>query len=116
MHAVGSDRRPERLKQRSGHDWPVVAAIILATVAMAVGAVSWRPLFIAAGIGGCVITWWAWRRGRSSFTLVFGTAVVLRILVFPLAPVLSDDAYRYIWDGRLSVEGVNPYQDRKSVV
>ncbi|MGB3543117.1 glycosyltransferase 87 family protein [Rubrivirga sp.] len=38
------------------------------------------------------------------------TAVALRILVFPMLPVLSDDGFRYIWDGVVRVEAdVSPY-------
>ncbi|CAN5539111.1 hypothetical protein BH23BAC4_BH23BAC4_15650 [soil metagenome] len=36
-------------------------------------------------------------------------AVALRLLAFPLGPSLSDDAYRYLWDGLVQVDGANPY-------
>jgi hypothetical protein len=36
--------------------------------------------------------------------LVFGTAFVLA------PPLLSDDLYRYLWEGRLWLEGLNPYR------
>lgn len=36
-------------------------------------------------------------------------AVALRALCLPLAPALSDDLHRYLWEGRLVLEGVNPY-------
>ena len=36
-------------------------------------------------------------------------AVALRLLALPLEPSLSDDAWRYIWDGRLLAEGHLPY-------
>lgn len=36
-------------------------------------------------------------------------AMLLRLAVLPMLPSLSDDAYRYLWDGRLLLEGVNPY-------
>lgn len=40
--------------------------------------------------------------------LVGGAAVRLVALAGP--PVLSDDLYRYAWDGRVQAAGVNPYQ------
>ena len=41
--------------------------------------------------------------------LVGGVALAARLLVLPSAPSLSEDVYRYLWDGRLVSEGVNPY-------
>lgn len=36
-------------------------------------------------------------------------ALLLRLIVVPLAPVFSDDVYRYLWDGRVLAAGENPY-------
>lgn len=41
--------------------------------------------------------------------VIVGTGLVLRLLLFPGEPTLSDDYHRYIWDGLVQVEGVNPY-------
>ncbi len=49
------------------------------------------------------------RNGRLSLPVVLGAAVLARAFLIPLPPVLSDDAYRYLWDGLLQIEGVNPY-------
>lgn len=32
-----------------------------------------------------------------------------RLLLLPLTPHFSDDIYRYLWDGRIALHGVNPY-------
>jgi SAM-dependent methyltransferase len=37
-------------------------------------------------------------------------AVVLRLTLFPSLPDLSDDLFRYLWDGWLLVSGVSPYR------
>jgi SAM-dependent methyltransferase len=37
-------------------------------------------------------------------------ALLLRLTLFPALPDLSDDLYRYVWDGWLSVSGINPFQ------
>jgi hypothetical protein len=42
--------------------------------------------------------------------LVLIVAVALRIPFLFSAPVLSDDIFRYIWDGRVQKEGINPYR------
>lgn len=38
-----------------------------------------------------------------------GVGVVFRLLFLPAIPNLSQDFYRFLWDGRLLVQGVNPY-------
>ncbi|GAB3532319.1 hypothetical protein GCM10027443_15930 [Pontibacter brevis] len=38
-----------------------------------------------------------------------GTAVLFRLLFLFAAPALSDDFYRFVWDGRLLAAGENPY-------
>ena len=41
---------------------------------------------------------------------VWGFALVFRLTVLLASPpTLSDDVYRYIWDGRLANAGANPY-------
>ena len=42
--------------------------------------------------------------------LILGLAVLFRVtLLFTTPPTLSTDVYRYIWDGRMTNAGVNPY-------
>lgn len=41
-------------------------------------------------------------------------AVVTRLLLIPATPKLSDDVYRYIWDGQLVVSMENPYGNTPS--
>jgi alpha-1,6-mannosyltransferase len=43
---------------------------------------------------------------------VLAVALLIRLTVWPLAPALSDDPYRYRWEGKLQAEGGNPYQAR----
>ncbi|HEX5760304.1 MAG TPA: hypothetical protein VF121_14040, partial [Thermoanaerobaculia bacterium] len=42
-------------------------------------------------------------------TIVLAGALLLRLLLLPLAPSLSDDVLRYLWDGRVAAAGRNPY-------
>ena len=37
-------------------------------------------------------------------------AVAWRVAIVPTAPLVSDDVYRYVWDGRVQRFGFNPYQ------
>jgi len=41
---------------------------------------------------------------------IVGFALLFRATLFFSAPSLSDDIYRYVWDGALVNHGVNPYQ------
>ncbi len=50
-----------------------------------------------------------WRSGTLSMRQVLGWAIVFRLMLVPLGPSLSDDYFRYIWDGVVQVNGANPY-------
>jgi len=51
-----------------------------------------------------------WRRARRlDVAIVLTVALVARALIAFDAPSLSDDAYRFVWDGRVQAEGINPY-------
>ncbi len=53
-------------------------------------------------------------RGRSSvaadLALILGVAVLLRALLLATSPSLSDDVFRYVWDGKVRNAGIDPYQ------
>ena len=44
--------------------------------------------------------------------LILAVAAIVRLTVWPLAPALSDDPYRYRWEGKLQAAGGNPYESR----
>ena len=44
-----------------------------------------------------------------NFWVLAGIGVLFRLLFLPAIPNLSQDFYRFLWDGRLLVQGVNPY-------
>lgn len=45
----------------------------------------------------------------SGFNYVLSAGVLCRLLLFFAMPNLSDDVYRFIWDGYLLAEGVSPF-------
>ncbi|MBL7961539.1 hypothetical protein JNL27_14995, partial [bacterium] len=51
-----------------------------------------------------------WSKTFFSPELIFLFAVVFRVTLLFSEPVLSDDIYRYVWDGKVSNEGINPYR------
>ncbi|XDD49043.1 glycosyltransferase family 39 protein [Leptospira sp. WS92.C1] len=46
---------------------------------------------------------------KSSFTQWIGLGFVLRILFYLTPPTLSEDVYRFLWDGLLVSEGISPF-------
>jgi len=48
--------------------------------------------------------------GRPPFALILATAILLRLGALAAPVYLSDDIYRYIWDGRVQAAGINPYR------
>ena len=47
---------------------------------------------------------------RASVAWILVVAGLLRVLMLPLPPTLSDDVLRYVWDGKVAAAGLNPYR------
>ncbi|MEA2826259.1 MAG: hypothetical protein QOG43_698 [Actinomycetota bacterium] len=47
---------------------------------------------------------------RVALPAIFVVAVALRLAALAGPPVLSDDLYRYAWDGRVQAAGIDPYR------
>ncbi len=57
-----------------------------------------------------------WKRGRTFAAsgagtrfVILGFAILFRVSLLPHQPVCSEDLYRYLWDGKVIMHGVNPY-------
>ena len=46
---------------------------------------------------------------RADTRLIWGFAILFRVVLLPCDPFLSDDIYRYLWDGHVQLAGINPY-------
>ncbi|HUI30537.1 MAG TPA: glycosyltransferase 87 family protein [Candidatus Acidoferrales bacterium] len=44
------------------------------------------------------------------FLVLIITGLVLRLVLIPIHPIGSDDFYRYLWDGKVIANGINPYR------
>ncbi len=49
------------------------------------------------------------RLGPVALLIILAGAVMFRLAFLPLEPALSDDVYRYQWEGRVERAGLNPY-------
>jgi alpha-1,6-mannosyltransferase len=69
-------------------------------------------LLLVAFIAYGVITWRVIRDPTVPLLLIVIGAILFRIPLLTSTPTLSTDVWRYVWDGRLINEGVNPYKYR----
>lgn len=70
-----------------------------------VGSAGW---YIVAFVGFGIAVF-ANERNEFDRRWLWALPVVFRLLMLTTEPTLSDDVYRYLWDGHLVAEGVNPY-------
>lgn len=72
-----------------------VASALAAGVLFAVasGLILWRP-----------------PPGRVTLALILLAGLAMRAIMVGTPPLMSTDLYRYVWDGRVQVAGVNPYR------
>ena len=45
-----------------------------------------------------------------TIALIFLFSLLFRLSLLPTRPTLSDDMYRYVWDGRVQAHGLSPYR------
>ena len=50
-----------------------------------------------------------WQRWRISIPMIWCFAILFRLTLLFSEPGLSDDIYRYVWDGRVFANGINPF-------
>ena len=98
-------------RQRQRSEWlPILTgAVLLSCPAWAAFRATWSLLVGACFLGGAGVLL-LWRRDALSMTEVLWGALILRLAFFPLLPELTDDPFRYIWDGMLQWKGINPYK------
>ncbi len=89
----------------------IVAGTMLLHLPMAHPVVIFGVVFIAASILYAVMSWTLFRVeiSRAALFLIVVVALVVRLSFIFGSPIGSEDAYRYIWDGKVEAHGVNPY-------
>jgi Glycosyltransferase family 87 len=68
---------------------------------------AYLALYAVVAVGYVLVLWGGPSLRWPTVVLI---ALLLRALLFPSAPSLSDDYHRYLWDGRVQVAGINPYR------
>ncbi len=103
MTASWADKRSDRLLTGGTALALLLCPILAATPETWPGLVG---LSFLSGIGLIFL----WKRDPLTKRQVLWGALLLRIAFLPLLPGLTDDLYRYVWDGWLQIEGINPYR------
>src|SRR5437588_1314925 len=73
----------------------------------------WFLKLVLIESGLFIISCWLTLRAQakhSTLLIVIVFAVLFRLSLLFAPPYLSDDIYRYIWDGRVQAAGINPYR------
>lgn len=66
---------------------------------------AWLGLWLLAALGAA----WATRARARLPLAVLGAGLALRLLALGLPPVLSDDVFRYLWEGHVQLAGLDPF-------
>jgi alpha-1,6-mannosyltransferase len=68
-------------------------------------------LMLLAGILYVIGVFWVgrFRLGATALFIILGSAILFRVLLLQAPSTLSDDVYRYQWDGRVQRAHLNPY-------
>lgn len=92
----------------------VVPLVSLSTVLLVVSdglalSAVWFLVSLALGLWFLVVAW-RLRDSDVPVAVLIGVAVALRLVAVGLPLSLSDDVFRYVWDGRVAAAGFNPYE------
>ncbi len=103
-----------------------IGVLLVCLVACGLWLLGWQPVGLADAtrlavfVTGLCLAGGLWllavaivRSGRlppHTIWLVLGIAVAMRLVTLTAPPILSSDIYRYVWDGRVQLAGVNPYR------
>jgi alpha-1,6-mannosyltransferase len=74
---------------------------------------TFEVLFFAAFIlygFACLYALQSKREDRQTIIAIFALSIIIQSILIFTRPTLSDDMYRYIWDGRVQAQGISPYQ------
>lgn len=72
------------------------------------------PLFVASQtLSACVYLFATYlvvaKAHKVSFEWLLVVAVICRLILLPSQPLFDNDIYRYLWDGKVLANGVNPF-------
>ena len=66
-----------------------------------------KLLFLWFSLFTC--SYFLWKNNKDNFSFLVAISILFRLVFLFAIPNLSQDFYRFIWDGRMILEGFNPY-------
>ncbi|NNE70050.1 MAG: methyltransferase domain-containing protein [Rhodothermales bacterium] len=87
----------------------VYVVLLLGAAWASMDRATWVPMVASLLAAGGLLAWIR-LSGAPGYWVILAVAVVVRVAWIPVPPILSDDAFRYAWDGQLVTEGGNPYE------
>ncbi|MFT5286517.1 MAG: hypothetical protein ACI8TQ_002686 [Planctomycetota bacterium] len=114
---TSSSPSPTNLQNHSGTLNRSTTALLFAVIAISVTGIAafgplhqrMVPLQVLWGFGSVAWIFAVWRQVELSTTWIVLGAITLRFLALTGTPELSDDVYRYVWEGGLVTQEINPY-------
>jgi len=94
--------------------WQILAGVLMLGLAVSIGytvSQSEFALLYPQYLVWFGLYWGVFQRvsSRREIRFFLGLAVLLRLAMVFAMPQLSDDVYRFVWDGRLWVQGISPF-------
>ncbi len=87
-----------------------LAVLDVANGTLRAGVVTQTMIWYGVAFVGFLGAVWINERTPIPLTWIWGAAIVFRLVLLTTSPTLSDDVFRYIWEGNLLSQGVSPYQ------
>ena len=100
------------MKLRGILSWLAITGLTAAVLGLSLVAQDRAHLGLLVGlvVGGSLCGLVLWHLDTQTRRSVLFYAVLFRLVLFHLPPSLSDDAFRYVWDGQVQTHGINPYE------
>ena len=67
------------------------------------------PKLLSLYLGISFLSWKFYQMERTNLKFLIAACVLFRLIFFFHSPGLSQDFYRFLWDGQLLLQGLNPY-------
>jgi hypothetical protein len=89
----------------------IVVAVDVAAVFSMAANVAWGWHLLSLLLVFAALGWWVRRDlGRLGIGAVLAITVAVQLTGLLTFPLTSDDIYRYVWDGRVQLAGIDPYR------